>query len=108
MFSYLLNRLKSLPVEVYTVKENYMATLRLPGNKRMREFIKWHFPKATVTVEKGIAEEMIPGFLRNHKENELVIMGAYRRGEVSRWFKTSMADILMRETEMPLFIAHNK
>lgn len=108
MFSYLLNRLKSLPVEVYTVKENYMATLRLPGNKRMREFIKWHFPKATVTVEKGIAEEMIPGFLRNHKENELVIMGAYRRGEVSRWFKTSMADILIRETEMPLFIAHNK
>lgn len=108
MFSYLLNHLKSLPVEVYTVKENYMATLRLPGNKRMREFIKWHFPKATITVEKGIAEEQIPGYLRNHKENELVIMGAYRRGEISRWFKTSMADILMRETEMPLFIAHNK
>lgn len=108
MFSYLLNHLKSLPVEVYTVKENYMAALRLPGNKRMREFIKWHFPKATITVEKGIAEEQIPGYLRNHKENELVIMGAYRRGEISRWFKTSMADILMRETEMPLFIAHNK
>ena len=108
MFSYLLNSLKTLPVEVYTVKENYMATLRLPGNKRMREFIKWHFPKATVTVEKGIAEEMIPVFLRNHKENELVIMGAYRRTEVSRWFKTSMADILIKETEMPLFIAHNK
>jgi len=108
MFSYLLNSLKTLPVEVYTVKENYMATLRLPGNKSMREFIKWHFPKATVTVEKGIAEEMIPGFLRNHKENELVIMGAYRRTEVSRWFKTSMADILIKETEMPLFIAHNK
>jgi nucleotide-binding universal stress UspA family protein len=108
MFSYLLGTLKSLPIEVYTVKENYMATLRLPGNKRMREFIKWHFPKAKVTVEKGIAEEQIPGYLRNHKENELVILGAYRRGELSRWFKTSMADILMRETEMPLFIAHNK
>ena len=108
MFSYLLGHLKSLPIEVYSVKENYMATLRLPGNKRMREFIKWHFPKATVTVEKGIAEEQIPGYLRNHKENELVILGAYRRGEISRWFKTSMADILMKETETPLFIAHNK
>ncbi len=108
MFSFLLGSLKSLPVEVYTVKENYMATLRLPGNKRMREFIKWHFPKAAITVEKGIAEEQIPGYLRNHKENELVILGAYRRSELSRWFKTSMADILMRETNTPLFIAHNK
>ncbi|HEU5051807.1 MAG TPA: universal stress protein [Hanamia sp.] len=108
MFSYLLGRLKSLPVEVYTVKENYMATLRLPGNKRMREFIKWHFPKAAITVEKGIAEEQIPGYLRNHKENELVILGAYRRSELSRWFKISMADILIKETDTPLFIAHNK
>ena len=108
MFSYLLGQLKTLPIEVYTVKENYMATLRLPGNKRMREFIKWHFPKAAITVEKGIAEEQIPGYLKNHKENELVILGAYRRGEVSRWFKPSMADILMKETDTPLFIAHNK
>src|SRR5690242_2700339 len=108
MFSYLLGRLKSLPVEVYTVKESYMATLRLPANKRMREFIKWHFPKAAITVEKGIAEEQIPGYLRNHKENELVILGAYRRSELSRWFKISMADILIKETDTPLFIAHNK
>jgi hypothetical protein len=48
------------------------------------------------------------GHLRNHKENELVILGAYRRSELSRWFKTSMADTLMKELDTPLFIAHNK
>jgi K+-sensing histidine kinase KdpD len=73
----------------------------------MREFIKRHFPEATYTVTKGDAEEQILGFLNNHKENELVVLGAYRRREISRWFKTSMADILMKELDTPLFIAHN-
>lgn len=38
----------------------------------------------------------------------LVVLGAYRRNELSRWFKTSMADTLMKELDTPLFIAHNK
>lgn len=107
MFSYLFGNLQDLPVEVYTVKEKLKADLHLPDNNLMREFIKRHFPKATITVAKGNAEEQIKGYLQNHKENELVVLGAYRRSELSRWFKTSMADILMQELNTPLFIAHN-
>jgi hypothetical protein len=106
MFSYLLNPFKGVPVEVFTVN-NWKTDLHLPDNKLMREFIKRHFPEATYTVTKGDAEEQILGFLNNHKENELVVLGAYRRREISRWFKTSMADILMKELDTPLFIAHN-
>ena len=108
MFSYLFGNVPDLPVEVYTVKEEAKANLHLPDNKLMREFIKRHFPKATFTVAKGNAEEHIQGYLQNHKENELVVLGAYRRSEVSRWFKTSMADILMRKLNTPLFIAHSQ
>ena len=108
MFSYLFGNLQDLPVEVYTAKEYYSASLRISDNKLMREFIKRHFPKATYSITKGNAEEQITGYLRNHKENELVVLGAYRRSELSRWFKISMADILMKELDMPLFIAHNK
>ena len=108
MFSYIFNDLKDLPVDIFTVKEHYMATLRLPGNKLMREFIKRHFPNATFTVVKGNPEEQIPGYLRHHKENELVVLGAYQRSMVSRWFRASMADTLMKEIKLPLFIAHNK
>lgn len=74
----------------------------------MREFIKRHFPKAKYIVAKGQAEEQILGHLRYHKGNEMVVLGAYRRSEISRWFKTSMADTLMQELDTPLFIAHNK
>ena len=108
MFSYLFGDLQDLPIEVYTVKDHFMPSLRLPDNKLMREFIKRHFPKATFTVLKGDAEKQIQSYLRNHKENELVVLGAYRRTELSRWFKTSMADILMKELDTPLFIAHSK
>lgn len=106
MFSYLFGNFQDLPVEVYTVNDQ-MENLRLPDNKLMREFIKRHFPKATYSVAKGNAEELILGYLRNRKENELIVLGAYRRSELSRWFKTSMADTLMKELDTPLFIAHN-
>ena len=108
MFSYLFGDLQDLPIEVYTVKDHYMASLRLPDNKLMREFIKRHFPKATFTVVRGDPKKQIQLYLRNHKENELVVLGAYRRTELSRWFKTSMADILMKELDTPLLIAHSK
>lgn len=107
MFSYLFTGLPNVPVEVFTVKENMVST-HLPNNDLVREFIKSHFPKAKYIVGKGDAEEQILAHLRYHKGNELVVLGAYRRSELSRWFKTSMADILMKELNTPLFIAHNK
>lgn len=108
MFSYLFGSFMDVPVEVFTVKDHSNASSRLPNNKLMREFIKRHFPKASYTIVKGIAEKQIVGHLRKYKENELVVLGAYRRSELSRWFKTSMADTLMKELDTPLFIAHNK
>jgi len=108
MFSYLFGSFMDVRVEVFTVKDHSKASSRLPNNKLMREFIKRHFPKASYTIVKGIAEEQIVGHLRKYKENELVVLGAYRRSELSRWFKTSMADTLMKELDTPLFIAHNK
>ena len=107
IFSYLFGNPSNMPVEVFTVKDP-MEGSHLPSNKLMREFIKRHFPKAKYIVVKGDAEEQVLGHLRYHKGNELVVLGAYRRSEISRWFKTSMADILMKELDTPLFIAHNK
>jgi hypothetical protein len=107
MFSYLFGNLPDVPVLEFTVKDQMQGS-HLPNNKLMREFIKRHFPKAKYIVEKGKAEEQVPDHLRHHKGNELVVLGAYRRSEISRWFKISMADILMKELDIPLFVAHNK
>lgn len=107
MFNYTLPRLAALPVEVISV--HYMDNnLHIPDNKLMKEFMKRHFPGAKYTTLKGIPEVEIINRLKEEKENVLIVSGAYRRGMVSRWFRASMADVLMKETKFPLFIAHNK
>lgn len=107
MFNYTLPQLAALPCEVVSVR--YMDNnLHIPDNKLMKEFMKRHYPKANYTTLKGIPEIEIINHLKEEKENVLVVLGAYRRGMVSRWFRSSMADVLMKETKFPLFIAHNK
>lgn len=107
MFSYLLPEFADLPAEVISVNPAHKS-LHLPDNKLMKEFMKRHFPKAGYTILKGMAEEAIVKKLKEQQENTLVVLGAYRRGSVSRWFRESMADVLMKEVRLPLFIAHNK
>jgi nucleotide-binding universal stress UspA family protein len=107
MFSYMLPQLKTLDTEVISVKP-YGQTLHLPDTKLMKEFMKRHFPKATYTVLKGFPEVEIMKYLRETGENSFVVLGAYRRGFISRWFHESMADTIMKDLKLPLFIAHSK
>lgn len=107
MFSYTLAGTGPLPVEVLSVNAQ-RETLHLPDNRLMKEFMKRHFPTALYTVLKGLAETEIVSYLKDQHDNPLVVLGAYRRGMVSRWFRSSMADVLMSDLKLPLFIAHNK
>lgn len=107
MFSYLLPELKTLPTELISVKPP-QSSLHLPDNRLMKEFMKRHFPNAGFTVLDGNAEEEIIRHLKNMETKSLVVLGAYRRGSVSRWLHESLADTLMKVLDLPLFIAHNK
>jgi hypothetical protein len=105
MLSYTLKSFKQFPTEIITVN-NPNQKQHIPDNFLMKEFVKRHFPNADYTVLKGVAEIEILDRLKEETGNPLVVLGAYRRGKVSRWFRTSMADILMAELSLPLFIAH--
>jgi nucleotide-binding universal stress UspA family protein len=107
MFCYSLAVLRYLPAKVLSVKP-VKQSLHLPDNKLMKEFTNQHLPKAEYVVLKGEAENTILTYLQQQKDEALVVLGAYRRGRISRWFRPSMADMLMKNTNFPLFIAHNK
>ncbi len=107
MFSYLHRDVQPLPGEVIYAKP-VQTRLQFPDKRLMQEFIKRHYPSAKFITIRGWAEEEIVQYLKKTQENALVVLGAYRRGKVSRWFRESMADILMKEVDLPLFIAHNK
>lgn len=107
MFSYLMPGFKELPTDIISVNP-VNTTLHMKDNKLMKEFMMRHFPHAKYKVLKGLAEDEIVKYLKLQPGNALVVLGAYRRTTISRWFRESMADILMKEVKLPLFIAHNK
>ena len=107
MLSYTMPVLKKYPTEIVTVN-TLKEQLHIPDSRLMKEFMKRHFPEAVYTTLKGSAETEIVRFLKDQNSTPLVVLGAYRRGKVSRWYRPSMADILMKELKLPLFIAHSK
>ncbi|NCI52055.1 universal stress protein [Sediminibacterium roseum] len=107
MFSYLLAPFVSLPVEIISFR-GYDDSLHLPDTKLMKELVKKHFNKASFTVFKGNYEENIASYFAQQKGHPLVVTGAYGRGMLSRWFRASTADVLMKENKFPIFITHSK
>ena len=106
-FSYLFPELKYLETEVISVK-GAQNNRHVPDNHLMKEFMKRHFPQVHYTVLNGYADIEIPKNLKAQEDNMLVVLGAYERSRVSRWFRESMADVLMEQINTPLFIAHSK
>ncbi|MDP9079382.1 MAG: universal stress protein [Bacteroidota bacterium] len=106
MFNYMMPWLRSKATEVVSVADT-QATAELPDETLVREFIACHYPAASYTLLSGDPEEELLIYLKNSSKNSLVVLGAYQRSGVSRWFKSSMADRLMKEIDAPLFIAHH-
>lgn len=107
MFSYLFSSLRELPVEIIMTKK-MEENLHIPDHKLLKEFLKRHFNNTIYTVLKGIPEEEIVSHLKLENKNFITVLGAYRRTMVSRWFHSSLADALIKNFNMPVFIAHNK
>jgi len=107
MFSYTMDPLGQSAIEVLSVNSK-IPSLHVPDSKLMKEFMARHFANCSFTVLKGLPETEILAHLKKQEVNCLIILGAYRRSMVSRWFRASMADTLMQNLKLPLFIAHNK
>lgn len=105
MLSYLFPNLKQLPIEVITVK-SYGSNRHLPENRFMKELMSRHFNETAYTIVSGNPEQEILQQLKYGHQDELIVLGAYQRSGISRWFKPSMADLLLTELKAPLFVAH--
>ena len=105
MYSYLLPFLQTLPTTVLSVNAegNHLVNKHL-----VKDFIEKHFPDAVYKVMEGVPEKEILNYMIHQQKGTVAVLGAYRRSTVSRWFRESMADVLMQELSFPLFIAHNK
>ncbi|WPQ60459.1 universal stress protein [Chitinophaga sancti] len=107
MFNYILPVLSELPLDVLSAK--------MPGEEGIeadklliKELVSLHAPHAGFISLTGQPDLEIPLFLRKQDKESLLILGAYQRNALSMLFKASMADLLVKEHQWPLFIAHNK
>jgi len=104
-FSYLFPGLGDKKAEVVSVNTGSPKKPFTPNGLLMKEFMKRHYPKASYVTMQGIPEtEIVRHF--QYARNTVIVLGAYRRSNMSRWFKPSLADCLMQELKLPLFIAH--
>lgn len=71
----------------------------------LREWLQNHYSAIGFEAVKGDAEDKLFDYLLKRK-NAFVVMGAYGRNSVSRFFKPSHADLLIKTITQPIFISH--
>lgn len=107
MLSYLLPQLKQMQPEVLFITGE-SDTSYIPDERLMKEFMNQHFPTANYIVMKGNVREQITEHLNQLEENVLIVLGAHSRRRLSRWLKPSLADHILKNITLPLFITHSK
>ena len=69
--------------------------------------MKSHFPNTIYTALNGLPDIEIINHLKFRYENELIVLGSYHRGKLSRLIRPSIVETLMQEIQTPLFIDNN-
>jgi nucleotide-binding universal stress UspA family protein len=104
MFNYVIPEMNRLETKLVSATED-ASSMHMPDNKLLKEWMKRHFPEVTYQVLKGYAKEIV-AMLKAEEPGVLVVAGAYHRSNVSMWFHKSLADLLIKDVKVPLFISH--
>lgn len=71
----------------------------------LKEWLSNHYSAIGFEVLKGDVDDKLFDFLFKRK-NVFVVMGAYGRSRVSRFFKKSYTDLIINTVIQPIFISH--
>lgn len=104
MFRYTMREMKNMKMELICFSDDSQK-IHFPDNKLIKEWMNNHFPQADFTLEKG-KDYDIPALLSNNDTNSLIVAGSYHRSRLSMWVHKSLADLLIRDAAVPIFISH--
>lgn len=105
MFNYILPGMKDRNTKVLYAK-NENTSQHLPDDKLLREWMGKHYTNVTYKVLEG-GEKGIARMLVKEGDGTLVVAGSYNRSNLSMWFHKSLADLLLKGSKAPVFIAHS-
>jgi hypothetical protein len=104
LFSLLFANMSSLPTNIVFIQEDKREDI--PDLEYLQEYASRHYPNLSI-------QKLHIDFSKNfskwvgYVKNALLITGAYGRPAISNLFKESFAEKLIRDHNVPLFIAHN-
>ena len=102
-FTYLFPMLKDKKTVVLQVNEKGKSAN--PDKYNFSEWLSNHYPLATFEMLKGDEKYGLFDYLFKRK-NIIIVMGAYGRTALSRFFHHSHADRLISTVTQPIFISH--
>lgn len=103
-FSYLFPELDDLKTIVVSV--NAKSSNHLKEGYNFKDLVHSHFTNVEYEVLHGNAEEELVKYLKLNAENAVVVMGAYGRNSLSRFFHQSLSNKIIQEVNVPVFITH--
>lgn len=73
----------------------------------LRDWMAVHCPSYSFVVMSGNASDvLLRYFLDNVDNDKLLVTGAFGRSAVSRFFRRSTADLVLKAADIPVFVAH--
>ncbi len=103
-FTYLLPQLHEIKVSIIQVNESGKWEDR--DKYIFSEWLKDHYGNLHFEALKGDTNTVLFDYLLRRK-NIFLVMGAYGRNTLSQFFKHSRAELLIKGTSQPIFIAHH-
>lgn len=102
-FDYIFAELRQAKVILIEVtRENNASVMEI---EKVKEWLSRRYHNIKVEILHGKARDELFQYLLQRK-NAIFVMGAYGRSSFSRLFKRSVAEKVLRTTNLPVFIAH--
>lgn len=104
MFTYLFHCFKKYPVRFVSIIPN--DVMGIEYEDIINEWLPLHYKNSEIVILKGDPKEELARYI-NNQVNPLVVMGAFGRSSFSRFFKESLANVIAKKTNAPIFITHD-
>jgi len=105
-FNYLFKLKPQQQVEILMITDE-KHTNHFPNHHLLKELLKRKYTTVLQSIIKSNdVEDAMVNHMKTENKNCMMVLGAYQRSSFSRWLYQSIADLLITELDIPLFIAH--
>lgn len=105
-FTYLFPLKQNQQVEILMITDERHSN-HFPKEHLLKELLKRKYTTVLQSIIKSSnTDDAFVNHLQTENKNCMLILGAYQRSSFSRWLYQSIADLLIAELDIPLFIAH--